>query len=474
MYDLIVIGCGSAGLSVGLTMGKLGFKVLMVSKTDHAIGGDCLNEGCVPSKAFIHVANIIHEAKEAENFGFLRTGSFDIKKAVNYVYEKQEIIRAHENAEGLRKQGVDVALGEAHFIAAKEIEVGGKSYRGKKIVIATGSRPKKLTVPGVEKVTYYDNENIFHIEELPPRLLVIGGGPVSMEIAQAMCRMGSSVTVVHKGEMILEHDDQSVTGILRQQLQKEGIAFLFGSEIQSFPSSKEAIVLSKEGLQKTISFDAVFVGIGRELNFETLQLHRAGIEIKNRKIVVDEHLRTTNKKVFVCGDVAGGLQFSHAAEYHARILLNNFFSPLKKKLNNARLSWVTFTDPELASFGFSESQLKEKNRSYTRLEQDFTHDDRAITDHYQYGKLVLFISDKSLLKKQTILGGTMVAPHAGELIQELILSSDRGLSINTIFNKIYPYPTASRINQKLVVNYMEKRLNQNVKKWLRRAFKVFS
>ncbi len=230
----------------------------------------------------------------------------------------------------------------------------------------------------------------------------------------------------------------------------------------------------KDGTIKNIQFDAVFVSIGRELNIETLQLANAGIQVKEGKIVADEYLRTTNKQVFVCGDVAGDLKFSHAAEFHARILLNNFFSPFNKKLNNDHLSWVTFTDPEVASFGLNEQQLKERKIEYERLEQDFEDDDRAITDDYRYGKLVLFISSKGLLKKQKVLGGTMVAPNAGELIQELILANTRGMSINSIFNKIYPYPVATRINQKAIVQYKQQSLTEGIKKLLRFAYKIFS
>ncbi|MEP7254102.1 MAG: FAD-dependent oxidoreductase [Ginsengibacter sp.] len=474
LYDIIVIGCGSGGLSVGLFMAKAGFKTLMVSKSDRDIGGDCLNDGCVPSKAIIHVAKIIRNAKESENFGLQVNGNVDIKKVVDYIYDRQEDIRKHENASWLREQGVDVALGDAHFTSKNEIEVDGKKYNGQKIVIATGSKPRKLKVPGVKNVTYYDNESIFHIDMLPGKLLVIGGGPIGIEIAQTMSRLGSKVTVVHKGEMILEHDEKTVAAILCQQLRKEGIEFLFKASVTEFTSANEAKVKIENREELTVNFDAVFVAIGRELNLETLQLNKAGIEVKEKGIVIDKYLRTTNKNVFVCGDVAGDLKFSHAAEFHARILLNNFFSPLNKKLNDDHMSWVTFTDPELATFGLSEKQLKERGVSYEKLEQGFEDDDRAVVDNFQYAKMILFIRKKGFLKKQKILGGTMIAPGAGELVQELILANTKGISINAIFNKIYPYPVASRINQKIVVEYKSRGLTENIKKLLHFAYKIFS
>src|SRR5665213_2299611 len=213
IYDIIVIGSGSGGLTVGLFMAKAGFKVLMISKADADIGGDCLNDGCVPGKALIHVSRIAHNARIASYFGLEVIGKLDIKKAMNYVYERQEIIRVHENAQWLRDQGVDVALGNASFTDKNEIEVNGEKYTGKKIVIATGSKPKKLKVPGVENVKYYDNESIFHINDLPEKLLIIGGGPIGIEIAQAMNRLGSKVIMVQHGNGILEHDDATIADI---------------------------------------------------------------------------------------------------------------------------------------------------------------------------------------------------------------------------------------------------------------------
>lgn len=473
-YDLIIIGCGSGGLSAGLFMAMAGFKVLMVSKSDHSIGGDCLNDGCVPSKAFIHVARIAHHAKEASNFGLTLSGAIDIKKAIGYVYERQELIREHENAEWLRKQGIDVALGEAHFTAKNEIEVAGERYAGKKIVIATGSSPRKLQAQGIEKVLYYDNENIFNLDVLPNKLLVVGGGPIGIEIAQTMSRLGSKVTVLQKSDTILEHDDKAITDILLERLKMQGIEILLNAEIDQFLTANEATVSLKNRGKKSIQFDAVFAGIGRQLNIEGLQLENAAIAVKENKIVTNKYLQTTNKNVFVCGDVAGDLQFSHAAEAHARLLLNNFFSPFKKKLNNDTMSWVTFTDPEVATFGLSEKQLKERNFSYEKLVQDFKDDDRAVTDNYQYGKAILFISKKGLLKKQKILGGSMIAPGAGELIQELILANSAGISIDKIFNKIYPYPTAARINQTAIVQYKSKDLTAFIKTVLQKLYKIFS
>jgi pyruvate/2-oxoglutarate dehydrogenase complex dihydrolipoamide dehydrogenase (E3) component len=473
-FDIIVIGAGSGGLSVGLFMNQAGFKVLIISKSDKDIGGDCLNDGCVPSKALIHAAKIVAQAKEAESFGLQVSGRVDIKKVVGYIQDKQSLIRSHENAKWLRDQGITVALGHASFAGKNQVKVTGKIYSGKKIVIATGSKPRKLTADGIEKVSYFDNESIFHLDTLPEKILCIGGGPIGMEIAQALSRLGSQVTVVHKGQTILEHDDAAVTDILLERLKIEGVKFLLNSQVSKFISTNEADIVNSNGETTVVNFDAVFVATGRVLALKPLSLPTAGIEVDSGKIVIDKYLRTTNKNVLVCGDVAGDLQFSHAAEFHARIILNNLFSPFKKKLNNEHMSWVTFTDPELATFGLSEKQLKAREISYRRLEKGFTDDDRAVVDNYQYGKLILFVSEKSLFRKQVILGGTMVAPNAGELIQELILSKNSQLSVKAIFNKVYPYPVASRINQSLVTDLMSEGLTPMVKALLQKAYQLFS
>jgi len=473
IYDIIVIGAGSAGLSVGLTMNKFGFSVLMIAKTEKEIGGECLNDGCIPSKALIHVAKIIKSAKKAADFGVSISGKPDFKKVMDYVHERQEIIRKHESVKVLTEKGIEIALGEAKFSGKNEVEINNKKFKGKNIVIATGSKPRKLNVPGIEKVNYFNNNNIFSIENLPENILIVGGGPIGIEMAQALNSLDKKVTIVQNSSMILDQDDETVAKVLLNQLRGEGIECLLNANVESFTSTNNAVIKIKNGDTIDLYFNAVFVGIGRELTLNPLHLNNAGIETKDGKIVIDEYLRTTNKNVFVCGDIAGDLMFSHAAEFHARILINNFLSPLKKKLNNDHMSWVLFTDPEIATFGLNEKQLLKRGIPYEKLEQDLSADDRAVTDNYQYAKIILYISKGNIFKKEKFLGGTIVAPNAGELIQELILANTSGLSIGTVFNKIYPYPVASRVNQLLIVKHKEKMITPAIKKLLQIAYKIF-
>jgi pyruvate/2-oxoglutarate dehydrogenase complex dihydrolipoamide dehydrogenase (E3) component len=342
-------------------MAKLGLKTLLIDKSDEHIGGDCLNYGCVPSKALIHVSRTLHEIKKAEAFGYTISGKPDIKKATAYILAKQNIIRKHENAAFLRSQGLDVVLGTTSFYSAKSVQVNGQVYNGRKIVLATGSRPAPLKVPGIEMVEQYNNESIFQIDHLPERILIVGGGPIGVEIGQALNRLGSKVTIIHRGDNILPRDEKEVATILLEKLKEEGIEFYLQTVVKEFSSSHEALISKNDGSTVHLPFDALFVAVGRIFDLVELQLEKAGIRTKDGKIIVSPYLQTTNKRVYTCGDISGSLMLSHAAEQHARLLLNNFFSPFKKKLNNTHMSWVTFTDPEVVSFGMLEKELRQKN-----------------------------------------------------------------------------------------------------------------
>lgn len=457
IYDIICIGAGSGGLNIASFMNKIGFKVLLIDKTDKNIGGDCLNFGCIPSKSLIHISRLFNDAKKASEFGLRISGIADIKKVMDYITSKKEIIREHENAEYFRKKGMDVVLGEAKFLNNDSVIVNNDTYSGKKIIIATGSRPRKLNIPGIENLgygtSYLDNEIIFNINKLPDKLVVIGGGPIGIELGQAFSRLGSKVTVINRRKNCLGKECSETSDILIHELIKEGIEFKFNSEPKQILNKNQLLIETKindSKKQEKIDFDAILVGIGRELNLD-LDLEKAGIELFNNKIKVDDYLRTTNKKVLVCGDVAGSYQFTHAAELHASIILNNFFSPIKKKINYDKFSWVTYTDPEIASWGLNENQLEERKLEYKKLSLDLDEDDRSITDEVK-GKLILFIS------KNKILGGTLVRRNAGEIAQELILATHSDLDIKHIFSKIYAYPTASRINKKIIADLFSGKL----------------
>jgi len=272
IYDIIVIGAGSGGLNIAGFMNKAGFRTLLIDKSDENIGGDCLNTGCVPSKALIHVSKLIHDANAAENFGLNVGGKVNLKKVVQYIKEKQDIIRVHENAAYFKKIGMDVVLGNARFVSENSVNVAGKTYTGKKIVIATGSRPRKLNVPGIEQVKYHTNETIFGLEELPKDFLIIGGGPIGIEIGQAFSRLGSKVTIVQNTHTFLLKESPEMAEILLHCLAGEGMQFHFNSRPIRFTSKNEVVIEDKNKKKTELKFDAMLVSIGRNLNIEELDL----------------------------------------------------------------------------------------------------------------------------------------------------------------------------------------------------------
>lgn len=488
-YDLLVIGAGSAGLSVGISMKRLGFSVLIVEKSDHRIGGDCLNDGCVPSKALIHVSKQIHHARSVDRFGVKAAGEVDLAKVMQYVRERQDIIRAHENARYLREtEGIDVALGVAHFVGETEIEVvlnDGETMRAtaKNIVLCTGSVPRQLEADGLDTVAnvpgkLHTNQTIFSLETLPKRLLVVGAGPIGMELAQAFGRLGSAVTVVGSENRILDKELPDVSELLQKRLEQEGITFKLGRKVTAFPDVNTAEVTDENGQTATIPFDVVLVAIGRTFQYDALKLSAAGIDLDDKgRLKINDYLQTTNKHVFAVGDAAAGAPagqrlFSHGAELQASIVVGNFITPgvFEKKLTYQHFSWVTFTDPEVATFGFSEEDLNANWTAYEPIEYDFAHDDRAVIDDYEYARMILLVTPSGLNPfSPKILGGTVIAPKAGELIQELILAQQKDLTAGDFFNKTYPYPTASRVNKSIWVDTIGSNLPDLVKKgakWL--------
>ncbi len=471
-YDIIVIGAGSGGLGVAIGMAKFGFEVLLIDKNENNFGGECLNSGCVPSKALIHVADIIKKAREAEKFGFARAGETNLEAVKRYVKEKQDIIRAHENADFLEKEeDIDILIGEASFASRREVEVNGQPYTAKKILVAIGSRPRKLQVKGIETVKTYTNENIFDIDFLPENMLVIGGGPIGMEMGQCFARMGSRVTVLERGDRIMGRELPEVSQLVQERLAEDGLEFKLKHSLREFNSPTSAILENEDGQEVVVKCDAVLVGIGREKDYSSLNLEKARVKMHQGKPKIDSYLRAVgNRHVIFAGDAAGNVMFSHGAELHTTILLTNFFTPwpFKKKLRLDNFSWCTFTDPEVCTFGYSEEEIKKKGISYTKIDYDFKADDRAIVSNYRYGKLILFLK-KNIWNPRNgkILGGTVVAPAAGEMAQELIMANHKGLGAGAIFNKTYPYPVQTRVHKMALVEEFSSGITKGIKKMLK-------
>ncbi|MEM9929835.1 MAG: NAD(P)/FAD-dependent oxidoreductase [Bacteroidota bacterium] len=459
-HDLIVIGAGAGGLGCAGFGASIGLEVALIDKTAQAFGGDCLNYGCIPSKALLHIASLFAGGKQAEAFGLKTSGRADFQKVMAWVHKQQDVIRAHESPEHLRDTyGADTIVGTATLTGPREVRVNGKLLSAPRIVLATGSVPRKLNVSGSDLVKQWDNESVFwELEELPEHLLVVGGGPISCELAQAFVRLGSQVTLLVRSDRLLQGDPPEMGEILAAKLREEGVDLRLRTEVAAFTTAHTAFLEVGENAgaeggkissdaATSLTFSHLLVAIGREVRTEGIGLDAADVRVDRGKIVTDAYFRTSNKYIFAIGDAYGQEQFSHGAELHNTELWNNFLSPLKKRHSLDKFSWVTFTDPEIASFGMTPQRLREQEIDFETVHLPLDHDDRAVAGNYQNGLLIVYLS-KGWWGGGKVLGGCMAAPAAGEMIQELHFLQFKGMKYSSLTNKIYAYPVGSRIVQK--------------------------
>ncbi len=353
-YDVIVVGAGSAGLANSGVAHTIGLKTLLIEQDPKNFGGDCTNYGCVPSKALIHIAQQFHSARKASRFGLKSEGNADMEKVLAYIHEKQDEIRSGEDADALRSHGQEVLIGRASFIDKNSVEVDGVVYRGRIILLCTGSSPRAIKVDGMDEVAVYNNENIFYdCKVLPKNLVVVGGGPIGVELAQSFQRLGSQVYIVNRGKRLLSKEPERVSQILTEQLEEEGIRIHNNCELERFADGKAYFKADNER-RLDYPCDATLIAVGRSVNSKNMGLEKAGIQVDDRgRMVVDTFLKTTNDSVYAVGDAAGSYMFSHGAEKMVRQLWRNLLIPVLKKANTLDdLSWVTFTDPQVAHFVF--------------------------------------------------------------------------------------------------------------------------
>lgn len=397
------------------------------------------------------MASLFQGGRDAQAFGLETNGKADFKKVMQYVHAKQDVIRTHETPEYFSEEwGAETIVGTATLTGRNSLEVNGRTLTAPLIILATGSLARQLDVPGAENLKIYDNESLFwELEELPEKLLVVGGGPIGCEMAQAFQRLGSQVTILNRGERLMEKDTVHAGRILEDKLVAEGVKIFHTTEVARFENDSKAVLKSQlSAAPESVDFTHVLAAIGRRVRTEGLGLEAAGVAVENGKIVANEVYQTTNPNIYVVGDAYGREMFSHGAEMHNIGLWNSLLSPLKKKHSLENFTWVTFTDPEIASFGWTEADLKERGIEYEVEQVSLAEDDRAIAADYADGHLTLFLTKGSFLKGPKILGGCMIAPAAGEMIQELHLMNTLGLPLGKLTNKIYAYPVGSRINQK--------------------------
>ncbi len=439
-YDLIAIGAGAGGFVSSKFAAGLGKKVALIEKG--LLGGECTNRGCVPSKALIKAAAAAHQARHLRDYGLETAGELNLstRNVMQYVRGAVKKVYDSHPASAFEKLGITVLFGEPKFLDSRRISLGDKVLSAKKFMIATGSSAFIPPLEGLASVPYLSNENLFDLETLPASLIVLGAGPIGMEMASALNHLGVAVTVVEMSERIMIREDEELATLLAEKLASDGITFLTGTRAVRAARKDGGVTLTVENAQKQqrdIEAAGILVAVGRKPNIEGMDLGKAGVAYTPKGITTDEYLRTTAKNIFACGDVVGPYQFSHMTEYQAVIATRNAFLPFRKKVNYDTVAWCTFTDPEFAHAGITESEAREKHGDgITVLRYEYKNTDRARTDNVAFGR-AKFICDR----KGRLLGAHILGERAGELIHEAQLLRHLGLPFTKIASMIHVYPT---------------------------------
>ena len=446
--DICVIGAGSGGLSVAAAASQMGASTVLIERD--RMGGDCLNVGCVPSKAMIAAAHAAHAARTAAPFGIrLAEPEIDFAAVHDHVHGVIASIAPHDSVARFEALGVTVIAASARFTGPRTVVAGDHEITARRFVIATGSRPGVPPIPGLEEVPYLTNETVFERTSAPGHLVVIGGGPIGIELAQAHRRLGAAVTVLEMFTM-LGKDDPELAEVVKVRLAKEGISLREGINILKVAKNGRgaAIEIEQDGEAQTIEASDILVSAGRRPNIEGLGLDEAGIAHTPRGITIDRRLLTTNRRVFAIGDVAGPYQFTHMAGYHAGIVIRNALFRLPAKVDHRAVPWVTYTDPELAHVGMTEADAKQRVGAIRVLRFPYAENDRASAERQTDGFVKVITSARG-----KVLGAGIVGAHAGELIQTWILPVARGLHIKHVAGLIMPYPTLGEINKRAAGSY---------------------
>jgi pyruvate/2-oxoglutarate dehydrogenase complex dihydrolipoamide dehydrogenase (E3) component len=467
-YNLVVIGAGTAGLVTAAGAAGLGAKVALIERD--FLGGDCLNVGCVPSKALIRAARAAADVREAGAYGVaVPPGArVDFPAVMERLRRLRASISPNDSAQRFRSLGVDVFFGSARFTGPDSIEVG-RTLRFVRAVIATGARAVRPNIPGLAEAAFLTNETVFSLTELPRRLAVIGAGPIGCELAQAFARCGAEVSLIGNRSQIMPREDRDAAALVEAAMRRDGIRLLLGANVRQVVKQAGDTVLHLEqaGQIGEVRADAVLVGVGRAPNVEGLNLEAAGVEYDTRQgVKVDDRLRTSNHRIFAAGDICSRFKFTHAADAMARIAIQNALFLPTARASTLVIPWCTYTDPEVAHVGLSEEEAKQQGRAVRTFREDLAHVDRAILD----GEVEGFVKVHVETGTDKIMGATIVARHAGDMISTLTLAMTAGLGLGALAKTIFPYPTQAEAIKRVADAYNRTRLTPFVKrlfeKWL--------
>jgi pyruvate/2-oxoglutarate dehydrogenase complex dihydrolipoamide dehydrogenase (E3) component len=465
-YNLVVVGAGTAGLVAAKGAAGLGAKVALVER--HLLGGDCLNVGCVPSKALLRSADAVAAIAQADRFGVsARLEGIDFAEVMRRVRSVRAGISENDSAESCRQAGVDVYFGQAAFTRPDAIAVDGRELTFAKAVVATGARAAIPPIEGIEQAGYLTNETVFSLTQRPDRLVVIGGGPIGCELAQAFARLGSTVTILERNARILRREDADAADILASALEADGVRLITDADIQRVTADggAKAVTFTRNGGQQRIAADAILVGAGRQPNVEGLALEAAGVDYDPRKgVTVDERLRTSNRRIYAAGDVCSRFKFTHYADASARLVLRNALFFGRSKASRLVVPWCTYTDPAIAHVGLYEHEARRRGLDVETFCHPLGEADRARTDGLTRGLVKVHIRRG----KGTILGATIVARGAGDMINELTLAITAGKGLGDLAEVIHPYPTRAEIIKHVADAYQRSRLTPRMKSLLQR------
>jgi pyruvate/2-oxoglutarate dehydrogenase complex dihydrolipoamide dehydrogenase (E3) component len=469
-FDIGILGGGSGGLTVAAGAAQFGAKTLLIEK-EKALGGDCLHYGCVPSKTLIRSAHVYHMMKNARKYGLpgvdIKPVDYrDIAKRIQYVIGT---IQKHDSEERFCKLGVKVEFGDSVFTDEHSVKVNGQTYSAKKWVIATGSSPSIPPIEGIDKTPYITNKEIFSLDSLPSSMIVIGAGPIAIEMAQSFCRLGTKVDVVQRSGQILSKEDKNLADIVMNVLSDEGITFHLNTGLVSVRDSgveKEVVIKKKDGSTENLRAEQILVALGRQANLEGIGLEGISLDFDKKGLKVDNRMRTNHKHIYGAGDVTGAYQFTHAAGYEGGIALTNAILHLPKKADYTYMPWCTYTDPELASIGMNEKRAKDAGIEYSIWTEEFKSNDRSLAEGEEVGYIKMILDGKG-----KPLGIQILGPQAGELLGEWIAIMNGGVKLSTLASAVHTYPTLAEINKRVVGNYFSGKIfSEKVKKTLKFFF----
>lgn len=456
-YDMIIIGGGAAGLTVAAGAAQLGAKTALIEK--ERLGGDCLRYGCVPSKTLIKAAKVYHYAKNLNAFGLpkVEVPACDLKSVMDHVGDVIDKVAVHDSVERFQGLGVEVIFGSAKFVSDHEVNVSGKTLSGKRFTVATGSSPMVFPIEGLKQTGFVTNEEVFTLDKLPDRLVVLGAGPIGSELAHAFARLGSKVTLIDLVEYPLSVEDHDIAEVVIRQMVGDGISLKMSSKAKKVyqeEDHKVVVVESREGQEEAIQCDEILVATGRKVNVEGLNLKAAGVKYTNKGIETDLHMKTSQRHIYAAGDVNGKFPFTHMAGAEGSVIVRNAIMHVPGKINYNMTPWVIFTDPEIASVGYNEQRAKNDNIAYDIHVEAFEEVDRALAESEYHGKIKILTKQGS----GKIIGVQIVGLHAGELIGASVLALNKGMKLSDLATPVFAYPTLSEIHKKSAGKYFAQKI----------------